>query len=273
MFNYFRKTYNTTRTLFSRNTALTSLGFGNKPNHYYLVSYPKSGNTWMRFLLSNLLCQEEALTLQNIWLYIPDSHDSKQYQYIADINSDFNQLSYQFVKSHDPYFPFYRNKNVIYLVRDGRDALSSFYHYRRARIRSSIAVSDLIKWNKSISMGMWSEHVVGWVRGLCSRKIIIRYEDLLNNPHQEVQRLLEFLGWELDVATVQRAIRNSSFKSLQEIENQFGVKYQDRITSADTASPFFRKGSTGNWKETFLPEDVDLFWKYHAEGMKIMNYD
>lgn len=227
----------------------------------------------MRFLLSNLLSRgEELLTLRNIWQYVPDTHDDQQCRYISDAASAFSLLPYQFAKTHDPSFSFYRNKQVIYLVRDGRDVLSSFYHYQKARGKSVFTLSSLIQWNKNISMGTWSDHAYGWANARCRRKLIIRYDALLKDPEQEVQKLLDFLNWKIDLLVVQKAIQNSSFKNLQEIEDKYGSRYQKK-SDTEQDSRFFRKGEAGDWKATFSPEEIDAFWKHNAPGMRVFNFE
>lgn len=273
MFGQIQKLFFTARASYLRQKKLSGLDFGKKPNQYYLVSYPKSGNTWVRFLLGNLLCQErEALSRKNIWLYIPDSHDNKQDQYIKNTTSSFYNFPYQFVKSHDPYFFYYRNKKVIYIVRDGRDVLSSYFHYQNSRQKNAISLSELIQGKgTSSNIGLWSEHVVGWAKSECKAKIILKYEDLLRDPFAEIKKLLEFLDWKLDETIVEKAIINSSFKSLQEIEDKYGIKYQEKI-SDDIPTRFFRAGEIGNWKKTFSPEEEKLFWKNQMDGMNVFNY-
>ncbi|MEW5829619.1 MAG: sulfotransferase domain-containing protein, partial [Chloroflexota bacterium] len=98
---------------------LSSLNFGSKPSQHFLVSYPKSGNTWMRILLANLLSENnEEIDLRNVGKYVPDIYIDSQVRFIRDRNSFFNRLPIQFVKTHHPYLKFYKDKKIIYVVRD-----------------------------------------------------------------------------------------------------------------------------------------------------------
>src|SRR5499427_3424325 len=97
---------------------LAGRGVSVYPDDVFLVSYPRSGNTWTRFLLGNLIYQDEPITFKNIESRIPSIY----------IYSDRQLLSLpRIFKSHDCFDPRYRT--VIYIVRDPRDVTVSAFHY------------------------------------------------------------------------------------------------------------------------------------------------
>jgi len=269
----FAKVYQSLRYKYvNRYRALSTLDFGDEPHQFFLVSYPRSGNTWVRFLLANLLKEnDDELFLQNLRFFIPDTHDKNQRKYISNEGSAFKQLKFQFLKTHDPFFLYYRNKKVIYIVRDGRDVINSFYHYQNSRTNKTISIIDLVKWNKDIPMGIWSDHVTNWTCAECKNKLIIKYEDLIADPYGETMRLLSWLGWRLDQSSVHDAIKNSSIGNLQRLEEKHGVFYKDKI-GAGNQTLFFRKGEVGDWKHTFSSADLQAFWKIHGKGMRHFGY-
>src|ERR1700688_3546261 len=90
------------------------------PDDVFLVSYPRSGNTWTRFLISNLIYQEEPTTFANIEKRIPEIY----------FNADHAMRKLprpRILKSHECFQPHY--KHVICIVRDPRDVAVSFYHH------------------------------------------------------------------------------------------------------------------------------------------------
>jgi len=90
------------------------------PDDVFLVSYPRSGNTWTRFLLGNLLWQNDPVTFLNIESRIPEIY----------FNPDRFMRALQrprLLKSHESFQPHY--PHVIYIVRDPRDVAISFYHH------------------------------------------------------------------------------------------------------------------------------------------------
>lgn len=237
-------------------------------NHYHIVSFPKSGNTWLRFLLANMLCnQSEQITFENLSNYIPDSHRINDRIIINDPKSSFNCLKRQFVKSHSHYHPDI--KKVIYLVRDGRDALASYYYWINARKSEYVPLIEIINGN-ACNAGVWSDHVIGWVNEACEKKLIIKYEDLKKNSVEELKRILSFAEIEFNDSKLHRALELSSVDSMKEIERKYGIFDGNKKYSEKT--PFVRKGTIGDWINLFGEDDIKIFWKYHREAMQVMEY-
>lgn len=267
-----RELYSTIKHAKARNTLLSSLRFGSRTNDYFLISFPKSGNTWVRFLLANLLKENnEIITLKNVGDYVPDIHIENQRKNMADAGSLFNRLPFRFVKTHDEYLPYYKDKKVIYIVRDGRDTLNSYFYYVNARREQKVSMRDLISSTSNAHYTGWSKHVLGWKRGTCERKIILKYEDMISNAYIEVKKMLEFIEWPADDDKVCEAIASASFDKLKQIEEKYGGANEKR-TEEGKSTPFFRKGVTKDWANSFEEEDIKLFWKMHDEGMEAFDY-
>ena len=88
------------------------------PDDTFIVSYPKSGNTWMRFLIGNYLTGNEC-SFENCHLITPDIHMNPEQCEKIDRP--------RFIKSHAPFLPQY--PKVVYIVRDVRDVVVSYYHH------------------------------------------------------------------------------------------------------------------------------------------------
>jgi len=256
----------------SRPRALSATRFGQAPRQFFLVSYPKSGNTWVRFLLAHLLNgQGEELTLRNLWRLIPDSHDRQQRAYMLDRQSSFGNLPYQVVKAHDPFLPFYWDKQVIYLVRDGRDVLTSYYHYHNARVGTGITLSDLIESREPNPMGTWSSHVLSWMQRRGKRKLYVKYEDLISDTAATLSRMLAFMDWSPDQRSIADAVKRSSFRQLKQVEATHGWLHDSKAKAGEQRS-FFRKGEVGDWRNTFTDADATAFWRRHGKGMRALGY-
>src|SRR5437868_10954354 len=91
------------------------------PDDVFIVSFPRSGNTWTRFLVGNLISQNEPISFVNVESRIPDI-------YLHSQESLCRMSRPRVLKSHEPFDPRY--KKVIYVVRDPRDVAVSRYHFR-----------------------------------------------------------------------------------------------------------------------------------------------
>jgi Sulfotransferase domain len=257
---------------YKRTSDLNALNFGGKQNQFYLTSYPKSGNTWIRILFSNLLSgSTQGTFLADLKTYIPDSHFKDHLEYVRNPDSEFHALPFQFIKTHDPFSKHYRNKNVIYICRDGRDVLNSYYHYLNARRETPLKIDELISGKSGAGFGTWSDHIINWYKNQTSRFFILKYENLKNDTFSEISKLLSAINWDIDEEVLKNAIKNASFKKLQNLEKEKGVVYKEKLKKKE--SLFFRKGEVGGWKNTFLEKDMELFWEHQGAGMRLMGYE
>lgn len=246
--------------------------FGLKSNQYYIVSYPKSGNTWIRLILSNILSVErnKKIFLNEIKDFVPDAHSYTQLDAAGKPESLFSNLKFQFVKSHEPYSKFFEGKNVIYIVRDGRDIINSYYHYMNARSEKQVKIQDLITKSDELEFGSWSMHINSWYKGKHGKYLLLRYEDLLQDTENEIKRLLNFINFEVSEQHIKSAINNSRFENLTSLEKTKGVVYKNKLK--DKSSKFFRKGISGDWENTFTKEDLKHFKSINSQAMKLCGY-
>ncbi|NJN15539.1 MAG: sulfotransferase domain-containing protein [Oscillochloris sp.] len=245
------------------------LPFEPKPNYYYLASFPKSGSTWVRFLLASILADKE-LSLKEFGHYVPDSHIKGDQAYLNDPDSLFNRARRQYLKTHLGYD--YRFRNAIYIVRDGRDTLTSYYHWLNARRETAVSLREIIL--DQTPMGNWSSHVVGWMQGR-SHKLVVRYEELFNDTERQLRHILDFTGMEVDDQRIRRAIEAASFENMRRKEEVLRNNGNLLAHAVGEKKPalFVRKGGSGDWRNLFSPEDEAIFWKHHRSGMIAAGYD
>ncbi|PIG90610.1 sulfotransferase domain-containing protein [Gloeocapsopsis sp. IPPAS B-1203] len=171
-------------------------------NETYLISFPRSGNTWLRRLLTALIHQKRGgwrLTESTV----PDIH---KYKLEKKKKPSIRPL---IVKSHTPFVDI--PAKVIYVVRDGRDALLSYYYLqvKEGKIKSDLSPYE-IYFDKSVWPCQWHVHVAGWLDGLSTRSPesykIIYYEDLKKSTAEQLFSLAEFIGLSVTPSDVERAI-------------------------------------------------------------------
>ncbi|PZD72449.1 hypothetical protein C1752_03596 [Acaryochloris thomasi RCC1774] len=231
------------------------------PDDTFLVSYPKSGNTWLRFIIANLITEtEDDIDFHTSISVIPE---------IGVHSKILENLSRpRIIKSHHLF-----NKNypkVIYLVRDARDVYVSYYHYLRKKLMLDMTFSKFIR-KQDIFPSRWHDHVNSWINA--SNIIsIIRYEDLLKNPCLEVSKLASIL-WKdrFNEEEIKAAVKSSSFERMQRIEAERGRPFKD-LNAEEKSTIFVRKGISGDWKNHFSSEDEDFILEEAATLLKYFNY-
>ncbi len=233
-----------------------------------IVSYPKSGNTWTRFLIANLL-SSEAVTFSNIENIIPDIYQWDD-AYLKLIKRP------RVLKSHEYFEPRY--KKTIYIVRDPRDVVISYWYHQLkfGTVDKNVSMDCFV--NKFImgkldSYGSWGENVGSWLgaRSNDPSFLLVRYEDLLTDPLQEMRRIQHFIGCDLTESNILDAIENSSFKKMSMMEEkEFGKWKPMRGSNKDM--PFVRKGKNGGWKDNLSGSAINKIETEWASVMKKLGY-
>lgn len=235
----------------------------------FIVSYPKSGNTWMRFLLANLLNSGTDVGFDNIETLAPDIY--------AHPNRRLNlMMGPRLLKSHEYFDPRYRN--VIYIVRDPRDVAVSYWnhHIKFGIISSSDSKSDFI--DRYIAgeldpFGTWAEHVGGWLgaREMDKHFLLIHYEDMLSDPLSGAERIARHLSLPLTHEEVIAAMESSSFKKMKHDEQRQGKLWLP-IQNTSSDLPFVRKGLAQQWKDDLDPHLVDRITDRFRPQMQRLGY-
>jgi hypothetical protein len=242
----------------------------------WIASYPRSGNTWVRFMLANLLYGPvpSSAALNEL---IPDIHRG-----IAGIHLHGNRKT--LVKTHwqfDPWLPLREDTlGVIYLVRNPVDVLASNLNYYLVRngklaalpteaarreemgrwIENYIAVGGRQAW-RDLGFGGWSENVLSWAEGpVPYPRLVLRYEDLKAAPERETQRMASFLGAAADPVQIAETVRRSSFEALRALEareiesRQLGIFYSPGVDPSGADSHrFVRRGEVGGQEAILTP--------------------
>lgn len=245
------------------------------PGDIFIVSYPKSGNTWTRFLLGNLIYENEPITFANVEDRVPSLYlySSRKLKKLPRI-----------LKSHDCFDPRY--KTVIYIVRDPRDVLVSAYHYAHklkilpegqpveeflpglldGTFRSGVRGLVDPRW------GSWHDNVASWLAMRHNRKfLLLRYEDMLEDPERELVKIAEFLGIPSTPERLARAVKLSSAEHMRELEKkQSSLWTLTKDTRSDIA--FVRKARSGTWESELSPAAVEKIEAAWGPLMRTLGY-
>jgi estrone sulfotransferase len=230
-----------------------------RPDDVFIVSYPRSGNTWLRFLMANLLAPNEKMTFRNIEHYVPSIYKSAG---ILD-----RREGRRYIKSHNPCYELY--PKLIYVYRDGRDALVSYYYYAIGKNVFSGTFEDFIFSPFVEQFTSWKEHVArAWefASNYPDRILILRYEEMLISTLPALANISAFLGLACDSQAIAEAARKSSFEYLQKVEKESGGETLSKKFT------FFRSGTSNQWRDHFGPELYRQFLQQNEQMLLSLGY-
>ncbi len=220
------------------------------PDDVFLVSFPKSGNTWTRFLLANLIYPQQLATFANIHRLIPDPSGTNK--------RDFDRMPRpRIIKSHECFDPRY--PRVIYIVRDPRDVAVSQYHYHRKimRIGDDSPIENFVTRflaGETCPHGSWGQNVVTWLTTSAGdpRFLLLRYEDMVADTARELGKIVAFLGISASPEQIAQAVERSSAGRMRKLEQ--AQTDQCELTKGSRKDlSFVRSAIAGGWR-TELPE-------------------
>ena len=241
------------------------------PDDTFVVSYPRSGNTWTRFLIANLVHPHENVSFLNIERLIPDTSSQSSRKLKRTPRP-------RIIKTHC-YFD-HRYPKTIYIVRDPRDVVLSHYDfqrkYRQIEDKTPLVpyVDDFICGRLvSADWGTWRENVASWVytRGQKKEFLLIRYEDLLEDTVSELRRMAHFLGADASDSNLKRAVELSSAERMRNLEKQ---QQDEWIATKNRRKdiPFIGKAKSGGWKTALPAECVQQIESAWGDVMNHLGY-
>jgi aryl sulfotransferase len=272
------------------------------PGVFWIASFPKSGNTWMRALLANLAAAQgepqdineltmkggiassrsrfEETTLLDSYLLRPDE---MRFLRPAVYDAFARTVEAQaFIKTHDAYSylsdgtPLLGRaaRGALYMVRDPRDVALSLSAHMGCTLDDAIRMLNNRHGSLRASASQmtqelrdWSGHVRSWRDQEETPVHMVRYEDLLTDTEREFRTALGFLGIPAEDAAISRAVAQSDFSELSRQEKQKGFR-----EASESGSPFFRQGRAQAWREAITREQADAVESVHRDTMKEFGY-
>lgn len=236
---------------------------GDRLGDRFLASYPRSGSTWLRTMLVNILVPGANSNPDVFNAVIPGVS-------ITQILGIRRLSSPRLIHSHTFYRPVI--KRVVYTVRDGRDVLISFYHYLVTRRGLSMSFEE---WFRSYETGVyghrWDTNVQSWMEEgkstLGDNMLIIHFEKMKAEPIEVLKKVCSHLGIIVNDNVIETAIEQASIDNARKIERSRA----DTPNSAGNTS-FYRGGNTGQWEDYFNMEIEQRFWKLSSYAMKLAGY-
>ncbi len=273
----------------------------------WLASYPKSGNTWMRAMLSSYLFEEHYKDDQNIFskMKLIQSFPVKRafegivneeilkrnkfetFKYFIEAQKKINKdPKLHIIKTHSfcgsaNGYQFTNKENTlgsIYIVRDPRSAAVSYAHYSGITYEESVKLmldeGRIVFHDKYYPEARlsWKTHLNSWLK-YPSPRLLIRYEDLLKDPINILKTTIIFINKflkskiEINDDKILRIVDECKFDNLKKLESEKGFK-----ENINNSSNFFRKGEKSEWKEILPPDLTKKLEDNFLKEMKELKY-
>lgn len=272
----------------------------------WLASYPKSGNTWFRIFLANLLrdcdtpvsinelentpiASARVLFDENIGFESSDLTADEidrlrpeLYCYLAA-----EQEEPLFMKIHDAYTPLADNLPLIpasatggalYFIRNPLDVAVSFAHHNGSDYDTAIAnmADDAFTFcgkpkrlHRQLRQKLltWSGHVMSWIDKAQFPVCQLRYEDMKARPLETFSRAVRFAGLPHNEEQIMKALVFSRFEIVRQQEESEGFHEKSAASNR-----FFRKGEIGSWREELNEEQIQRIVSDHRAVMQRFGY-
>ena len=271
----------------------------------WIASYPKSGNTWVRSLLSAYLYSDDGIfnfdllkkihqfpSKKNFKFFMKDFNNIKKLSNYWIAAQDRINLSNEitFLKTHSALCTFENNpftnksntKAVIYVVRDPRNIVTSVLnHYSFKNIEESfdfIAKNRITVIGENIVqyLGTWQQNYKSWRDLKFAPVLVVKYEDLINDTKKTFLSILNFLSDLIDIKINEKKIANSvdscSFDSLVKKEKEEGFVEAKVHKKSGKKIRFFNLGKKNNWKNLLNPKIEKKIRKTFEKQMKELGY-
>jgi Sulfotransferase domain len=255
-------------------------GYAPRPDDIFVVTFPKSGTTWMQMILYQIFTDGE-MDLAHISEWSPNFDNCVRGRGIDHLPSP------RIIKSHLAYNMIPKGPcKYIYVVRNGKDVAVSYFHFARTHLNFNgdfgqfldlflngfpSGVYDHPIW---IEYGhpTWFEHVGQWLENRQNLDMLfLTYEELKRDREGAVRKILAFCGKEVSPEKFARIVERSSFAFMKQHEDKLDTLTWRLMEDKMKTGNFIRKGEVGGWKECFSSEQEKLFQRRFTKHLNNLN--
>ena len=276
----------------------------------WIASFPKSGNTWVRSMISSLIYSDTGIFNFEIIKKIQQFPNKKHFENLTEEYQNIHELKKFWITAQDKInldkkIKFFKthhinckigensftNKNntlgTIYIVRDPRNLVESFSNFYKKD--KSLAIQDITskgfvsgasyinnKQNNVFTIiGSWNDHYNSWTK-INTNLLVIKYEDLLNDPFKELDRIIiflkKFMNFKYDDYKIQNIINSTSFERMQRMEDDEGFFEMPSKDNDQNKVKFFNKGRKNDWRKYLNKNESDNIENKFEKEMKELGY-
>jgi len=276
----------------------------------WLASYPKSGNTWVRYFLTSLIYSNQGKTGLEKLGFIMQYPKRDQFEKLVTNLDDFNQIKKNWINSQnlinsDNKLSIFKTHHVlcslgkdnftdekntlgaIYIVRDPRNIISSIlYHFNLSNTEEALNfiqredtfignVKNKVNYPLHTLIGSWKTNYNSW-KFFGKNFLLVKYENLILNPNTEFKRIANYITNTTNIKfsekQIKKSIYESSFENLQKLEDENGFIESIKDPENKKRKKFFNLGPRNNWKKSLDKKFVDEIENSFKNEMKELGY-
>nr|XP_061807809.1 sulfotransferase 2B1-like [Nerophis lumbriciformis] len=248
-----------------------------RPDDILIVTYPKSGTTWMQEIVPLIMSGGDPASVETSpnWERVPWLEVDHTWTLNIDDKPSPRMFATHFLPRMMPPSFFEVKPKVIYVMREPKDVFTSSFHYcamASFMVDPGPKSEFLQKFLQGeVVYGSWFEHVKAW---LDYKEEIFRicYKELIQDLEDSVGRIALFLGKSLDNDVIAKIAERCLFKNMKK-NNMSNYSTVPKEIMDTTKSEFLRKGVVGDWKNQLTVAEAEYFNDVYAEKMKDVDYE
>lgn len=244
------------------------LDFEERESDVYVVTYLKSGTTWMQVILYNMLTDGD-MNFDHIYDVSPWP---KNQAFKNEPVEKINQMpSPRILKSHESYEEFDASMKgkIVYVYRDGKDVAVSLYHHNKNYLDPDATLDGTFEefFTKEKAIMNWFKFNAEWLENKNNLQILyVTYQQLSDDFENTILRIGKFLNTEITPERYQKIKEHSSFEFMKANEQKFGEV--PAVKSQKVYNEFIRKGKSGEGERQLQPERIEYYNKKYQEYIK-----
>ncbi|XP_048411134.1 sulfotransferase 2B1 [Stegostoma tigrinum] len=243
----------------------------------FIVTYPKSGTTWMQEILPLIYSNGDLTPVQTIpnWQRVPWLEQKTGKSLLED------RPSPRLITTHLTYHLMPKSFNtskakVVYVTRNPKDALVSSFHYHNLAtfLDNPGTFEEFIQkfLAGNVMFGSWFDHIKSWwPRKDQDNILFITYEDLLQDMRSVLLKLGEFLGKQLSDDAIETIVAQTKFSNMRQ-NKMSNYSFVPKELMDQEKTNFLRKGISGDWKNHFTTAQTEHFNSVYSQEMKGVDF-
>jgi hypothetical protein len=191
-------------------------------NHIILASFPKSGNTWLRFVSSNIIAQQNVnvnVNFDTIERLAPNIRGNRNLKGIISSNDYPN-----FLKTHFYFVNGFKQYPALVLYRNPVSTFQSFFNYMKIEQKKDYKDFEKFITSPRVGINAWNYFYSTWLSH--KHSVFISYDELIKNQFDGINKIYKTFGYDISKDFVNKSIELSSRENMSKIEKELGDPFK-----------------------------------------------